>query len=92
MERRPEGDGGSRLGEYALAASLAAVACAFVPAVGDVVVVPLAVLAIVLALVEIRRHESGRKARVGQATVGAVLAAVMLLVVFMTFAASQLHA
>ena len=91
MERTPGGDGRSRIGEYALAAGLVSVACAVLPVVGEALVLPIAVLAIVLGFVEIRRHESGRPTRVVQAALGAAVAALTLAVVFVTFAAAHLH-
>lgn len=76
-------------GQYALAAGVAAIVCALLPGVSDVIAAPLAVLAIVLGLLGVRWHQSGRAPRVASAITGTVLGAVALSIVAVMVAASH---
>lgn len=76
-------------GDYALTFGLAAVACALIPVIGDLIAAPVAVLAVVLGLVGIGHHDAGRAHRVLPAAVGAALGAVALFVVLVMFLATS---
>lgn len=75
-------------GSYALAAGFAALVCALLPAVSDIVAAPVALLAIALGLIGIRLHNAKRAARVAPAIVGLMLGAVALCIVVLMLAAS----
>lgn len=66
---------GDRVGDRALGAGVAAFIAAFVPVIGEFIVVPAAVIGLGLGLLGIRRFETGRAIRVAPAAVGTVLSA-----------------
>lgn len=68
-------------GDYSLTFGLAAVACAAIPAIGDLVAAPVAVAAVVLGLVGIWRWDEGRAPKVLPAAAGASLGALSLFAV-----------
>lgn len=70
-----------RHGDNSLAAGVTALACTFVPGVGEFLAVPAAVLAIALGLIGVRRHETGRAPRVAAAATGVMLGVLALLAV-----------
>ncbi len=76
-------------GQYALAAGAAALICALLPGVSDVIAAPLAALAIALGLLGVRWHRTGRAPRVASAITGTVLGAVALSIVAVMVAASH---
>ncbi|MCU1418056.1 MAG: hypothetical protein JWP32_2230 [Schumannella sp.] len=81
---------GNGAGVYALVFGLAAVVCVFIPIVGDYIAAPLAVFAIALGFVGIRRHETGRATGPASAIIGALLGAASAAVTFMMYAATHL--
>lgn len=85
--RRDEGSA-ERPGDLSLALGVAACVCALVPVIGEVVTVPLAVLAVTLGIVGVRRYESGRTPRVGAAAAGAALGAVAVAVTLVVLTAT----
>lgn len=87
-DRRP-GPPDDPTGDRALAAGVAALACSFVPVVGDVVAVPAAALAMVLGWIGIRRFEEGRASKVAAAAAGAALGAIAGLMVVVVLAATH---
>ncbi|WP_193106272.1 hypothetical protein [Brachybacterium sp. FME24] len=88
-DRPPSGRRRYTAGDYALTFGLAAVACALIPVIGDLIAAPVAVLAVVLGLIGISHHDSGRTHRVLPAAVGAALGAVALFVVLVMFLATS---
>lgn len=88
---------GDPTGERALAAGIAAVAMSFVPMIGDFIAIPLAVLAIVLGLVAIRRFQEGHSARLVEvvevvaAACGTILGAATTFIIVIVLAATHLR-
>lgn len=72
-------------GRYALIFGIVAILCAFVPVVGDFVAAPTGVIAIVLGLIGIREHDSGRTSKIIRAAAGTILGAVALFTVVLMF-------
>lgn len=70
-----------RSGGYALAFGLLAIACALIPVIGDLVAVPIAVVAVVCGVVGVGHYDAGRAPRMLPALAGAILGAVALLLV-----------
>lgn len=87
---RPPGRRRYTVGDYALTFGLAAVACAAIPVIGDVIAAPVAVLAIVLGLIGIWRWDEGLAPKVLPAAAGASLGALSLFaVVLMVIVAAE---
>lgn len=78
-----------RSGGYALVLGLLAVACALIPVIGDLVAVPVAVIAIICGVIGVGHYDAGRAPRMLPALVGAVLGAIALLVVAVGFIATS---
>lgn len=87
-DRRP-GPADDPTGDRALAAGVAALACSFVPVVGDLVALPAAAIAMVLGWIGIRRFEEGRASKVAAAATGAALGALAGLMVVVVLAATH---
>jgi VanZ family protein len=90
----PPSHPGDPTGERALAAGIAAVAASFVPMFGEFIAIPVAVLAIVLGLVGIRRYHEGRAARVvdvAAAACGTILGAATSFIIVIVLAAAHLR-
>ena len=84
---------GDPTGERALAAGIVAVAASFVPMFGDFIAIPMAVLAIVLGLVGIRRFQEGGAAGVvgvAAAACGTILGAATNFIIVIVLAATHL--
>lgn len=77
-----------RSGGYALAFGLLAVLCALVPVIGDVVAVPVAVLAIACGVVGVGHYDAGRAPRMITSVLGSLLGAIALLLVAVSFLAT----
>ncbi|MEV0708784.1 hypothetical protein [Nocardia aurea] len=84
---RPEPRNG--VGVIALAAGIVALVFAFVPAVGDLVAVPAAVIAVVCGWVGFARWDRGQATNPRDAVVGGTLGTVALFVWFLVFAATN---
>jgi hypothetical protein len=69
------------VGEYSLTFGLAAVACALIPVIGDLIAAPVAVIALVLGFIGIGRHDAGVAPKVLPAAIGAALGALSLFLV-----------
>ena len=83
---------GDPTGERALAAGIAAVVISFVPLIGDFIAIALAVLAIVLGLVAIRRYQAGHSARLVEvvaAAGGTLLGAATSFIIAIVLAAAH---
>lgn len=68
-------------GVWSLAAALVSLVLLLVPMVGDVAALPFGIVAVLLGLVAVRRHDRGVADRAIRGTVGAALGAVVLAVV-----------
>jgi len=72
--------------DLAMALGVAALLCVFVPAIGELLAVPAALVAIGLGLVELRRSDGGWSVAMLKACVGVLTAAVALLIVILSLA------
>lgn len=88
MTKAP-GSGPYRSGGYALSFGVLAVLCALLPVIGDLIAVPLAVLAIVCGVVGVNHYDADRTPRMLPSLVGAVLGAVALLLLVVSFIAAS---
>lgn len=89
MQQEPPHHWSDSAGEYALLLGIAALACAFIPVIGDLITLPVALGAVALGFVGIRRHQHGRAWRAIVATLGIVLGAGALAVVALLFIATN---
>lgn len=69
----------SRAGSTALVVGALSLLCALVPVVGDIVSVPLALVAIVCGVLGVGHYDSGRAPRMLPALLGALLGGISLL-------------
>lgn len=76
-------------GRYALTCGLLAFACALIPVIGDLIAVPTAVIAVVCGAVGVGHYDAGRAPRMFPALAGAILGAVALLIVLVSFIATS---
>jgi hypothetical protein len=81
---RPSRDG---VGDAALACGVVALVFVFVPIIGDLVTVPAALAAMMLALVDIVRQDRGVAISSGRALTGGLLGAIAAFITLVTFAA-----
>ncbi len=90
MREKPAGDRGKHsAGDYALTFGVAAIACALIPGIGDVISAPVAVLAIVCGIVGVGHYDAGRTRSVLPAAVGTALAALALFFIAVVFIATR---
>lgn len=83
------GHSAHRSGAHALVLGLLALACALIPVIGDLVAMPVAIIAIVCGVIGVGHYDAGRTPRLLPALVGAVLGAIALLVVVVGFIATS---
>lgn len=76
-------------GEYALTFGLAAVVCALIPVIGDVISAPTAAAAIVFGFIGITHYDAGRTPSIVPAAVGTALGALALFIVALMFIATR---
>lgn len=90
MREKPAGDRGRHSsGEYALTFGVAAIVCALIPGIGDLISVPTAILAVVCGIVGIGHYDAGRTRSVLPAAVGTALGALALFFVAVVFIATR---
>lgn len=77
-----------RAGRCALIAGAVALLCALIPVIGDLIAVPMAVLAIVCGIRGVGHHDAGRSPRMMPSVVGALLGAIALLLVVVAWIAT----
>ena len=81
---------GADVSSYAFICGGVAMVCLVIPMVGDGLASLLAIAALVLGFVAVRRHENDRTLRVWPAVVGAMLGAVALFIVVSMFLMAEL--
>ena len=78
-----------RSGGYALLFGLLALACALIPVIGDLAAVPIAVIAVICGVAGVGHYDAGRAPRMLPALAGAILGAIALLIVLVSFIATS---
>ena len=78
-----------RSGGYALLFGLLALACALIPVIGDLAAVPIAVIAVICGVAGVGHYDAGRAPRMLPALTGAILGAIALLIVLVSFIATS---
>lgn len=90
MTGHPTGGGRTpRAGGYALGFGVLAVLCALIPVIGDIVAVPVAVLAIIVGAIGVGHYDAGRTPRLLPSAAGALLGAIALLLTAVSFVATM---
>ena len=74
---------------YALLFGLLALACALIPVIGDLAAVPIAVIAVICGVAGVGHYDAGRAPRMLPALAGAILGAIALLIVLVSFIATS---
>jgi hypothetical protein len=90
MREKPAGGRGKHsAGEYALTFGIAAIACALIPGIGDLIAAPAAALAVVFGIIGVSHYDAGRTRSVLPAAVGTALGALALFFLAVVLIATQ---
>lgn len=90
MRDKPSRDPARRsAGDVALAFGLAAVLCALIPGIGDVISAPTAAAAVICGFIGVGHYDAGRTPSVLSAAVGTALGALALFFIAVTFIATH---